>query len=305
MDQTPSPQNATASEIYPTPEAAADDDDDDHKDDKGIFMPAKPTNGENPVRRSELPITPATSSPSQIRRGRKPTPITAATRGKLISSVANNSTFIPLRSSLISALNATIFQSQFLWPTLMALIRPPEHFLLSHISPSIFPKSYASSSSTAGHPSHRRRLPESGHNDNRCLPLSPTPSLPSSPSSLPSLPTTMSSTINIVYRPRCRLPVHPTPANRPLHVGSNVDNIGISVARSPQPMLMTNRGSIDGAAIATVVVAATGMSKPTGWVETPCPIASVPSSSKGPSYLVNQTEEQSDEVLKGLKLLGI
>ncbi|KAL6009267.1 hypothetical protein ACLOJK_022495 [Asimina triloba] len=38
-----------------------------------------------------------------------------------------------------------------------------------------------------------------------------------------------------------------------------------------------------------------GMSKPTGWVETPCLIASVPSSGKGLSYPVNQTEEQSDE----------
>ncbi|KAL6001862.1 hypothetical protein ACLOJK_040426 [Asimina triloba] len=45
-----------------------------------------------------------------------------------------------------------------------------------------------------------------------------------------------------------------------------------------------------------------GMSKPTGWVETPCLIASVPSSGKGLSYPVNQTEDQSDEVLHLLRM---
>ncbi|KAL5988757.1 hypothetical protein ACLOJK_026859, partial [Asimina triloba] len=43
------------------------------------------------------------------------------------------------------------------------------------------------------------------------------------------------------------------------------------------------------------------MSKPTGWVETPCLIASVPSSGQGLSYPVNQTEEQSEEHVEAFK----
>ncbi|KAL5977708.1 hypothetical protein ACLOJK_039236 [Asimina triloba] len=65
---------------------------------KTTFTPSRPTDGEFPIRRSGPPIMPATSSSSQFRRGRKSTSITAATQGKLVSSVTDESTFIPLRS---------------------------------------------------------------------------------------------------------------------------------------------------------------------------------------------------------------
>ncbi|KAL5986745.1 hypothetical protein ACLOJK_015078 [Asimina triloba] len=45
-----------------------------------------------------------------------------------------------------------------------------------------------------------------------------------------SLLATTSSAINEVNHPCYRLPVHATPANCPLHVGSNIDNIGVGVA---------------------------------------------------------------------------
>ncbi|KAL6003109.1 hypothetical protein ACLOJK_023332 [Asimina triloba] len=60
----------------------------------------EPIDGEHPVgpSKSFIMIT-ATSSP-QIRRGRKPTLIAAATRGESSSSVADEPTFIPLQSPI-------------------------------------------------------------------------------------------------------------------------------------------------------------------------------------------------------------
>ncbi|KAL5980111.1 hypothetical protein ACLOJK_036578 [Asimina triloba] len=47
-----------------------------------------------------------------------------------------------------------------------------------------------------------------------------------------------------------------------------------------------------------------GMSKPTGWVETPCLIASIPSSGQGSFYPINQIEEQSEEVFMVVIMSG-
>ncbi|KAL5978431.1 hypothetical protein ACLOJK_029548 [Asimina triloba] len=55
----------------------------------------EPTDGECPVGQSRLSIGPATMSSPQIRQGRKPTSITAATRGESSSSVADNDASAP------------------------------------------------------------------------------------------------------------------------------------------------------------------------------------------------------------------
>ncbi|KAL6009492.1 hypothetical protein ACLOJK_022721, partial [Asimina triloba] len=60
----------------------------------------------------------AASSPSQIRRGHKPTSITAVTRGKLASSVADDSTFILLhhfRPSILPAPNCFVVVTGMAW----------------------------------------------------------------------------------------------------------------------------------------------------------------------------------------------
>ncbi|KAL6002262.1 hypothetical protein ACLOJK_034192, partial [Asimina triloba] len=85
----------------PVNDAPANDNTTSSSTTKTTFMPSRP--------RSRPPIVSATSSPSQIRQGCKPTSIIAATRGKLVSSVTDKPTPIPLRSSPISNLDATIF----------------------------------------------------------------------------------------------------------------------------------------------------------------------------------------------------
>ncbi|KAL6000844.1 hypothetical protein ACLOJK_006571, partial [Asimina triloba] len=77
--------------------------------------PARPTTIGPPLMQSNPIITTATRSSFQIRRGRKPTLITVATRGESSSPVINKFNSIPLRSWPISDLNRVIFQSIFLW----------------------------------------------------------------------------------------------------------------------------------------------------------------------------------------------
>ncbi|KAL5986624.1 hypothetical protein ACLOJK_014957, partial [Asimina triloba] len=81
-----------------------------------VATAAEPTTDRRSLPRSKPFITTATTSTFQICRGRKPTLITEATRGKSSSPVINKFNSIPLRSWPISDLNRAIFQSIFLWP---------------------------------------------------------------------------------------------------------------------------------------------------------------------------------------------
>ncbi|KAL5989407.1 hypothetical protein ACLOJK_010297 [Asimina triloba] len=210
------------------------------------LSPLKLTNGECP-----------------ICRGRKPTTNTAGTRGKFASSVVDKCAFIPLRSSPISNLNHTIFQSEFLWAKLADLIQSsiitdagPERFLLSLIQPSFLSK-----------PIYHRLRHRQGLNRSiwavhrlcRCRPTSLSPPAPTAAvntlchhrlrlrlcppsSSAPSpLPVPPDATPSTVVSTRCI--VHPTTT--------------IIRSKSAASSATTAVVCIDGAVIAIVAVAAT------------------------------------------------
>ncbi|KAL6003708.1 hypothetical protein ACLOJK_004254, partial [Asimina triloba] len=75
---------------------------------KASLPPAIPTTTRPLSPRSEPFITTATASSFQIRRGRKPTLITEATRGESSSPVINKFNSIPLRSSKPFIMQATV-----------------------------------------------------------------------------------------------------------------------------------------------------------------------------------------------------
>ncbi|KAL6002616.1 hypothetical protein ACLOJK_022835, partial [Asimina triloba] len=81
---------------------------------KPSLSPSKPTDGECPVGQSKSSIMIVASRPSQIRQGRKPTLIIAATRGEFASSVADKPTFILLRSSGHDRFLLSLIQPSFL-----------------------------------------------------------------------------------------------------------------------------------------------------------------------------------------------
>ncbi|KAL5995866.1 hypothetical protein ACLOJK_025938 [Asimina triloba] len=115
---------------------------------KGSFIPPEPTMAEHPDGPSKPFITTETTSTFQIRRGRKPTMITMATRGKFSSPVINKPIFIPLRSSPIfrskpSHLLIHIFMDHFIDfdPRMDNHSSGSNRFLPELISPSVFPKS--------------------------------------------------------------------------------------------------------------------------------------------------------------------